>query len=526
MGRRGRPDPGFAGNLPRRASDEPPRRIAGGSHETGPFRRAADAECSATPIAPGSIARLPRSSSRTSWTHEQRLPTGPPARPTSRRIRPGARRAQRARTTTRRPPDDDPLRRWTARHAAGPSTGYGHVRRRVAARLSNRTGSGSGNGYGNGRGNGYGNGRSRRGSGGGHHGILRFLVFALVLAAIVLVSLVTVLRPVVQGAVVDWASDNPGALGISFVADMVRADLGPKLTDPASTDTEQVNFTIGSGETATTIAQRLETEGFLADRRSFVLLAVERDLASQLQVGHVHPAEVDDARPARDRAAEAGDDAVHRHRAPDRPPARADHRQARDDPGSRDEPGRLPRAGAPSHHGAPRRLSVARPAGRRVARGLPLARDLPRPARHDARGAGPAHARQVQGRDRRPDERARVARDDLAPGADPRVAGRARGDARQREAADRRRLPEPARSQALPQRPSRVRRDGVLRERHAPARQHAGRAVEGVRLLDHAEGQPAGRPSARPRRATTRTRARASCPARSPPRRSPRSTPR
>ena len=43
VGRRGRPDPGFAGNLPRRASDEPPRRIAGGSHETGPFRRAADA---------------------------------------------------------------------------------------------------------------------------------------------------------------------------------------------------------------------------------------------------------------------------------------------------------------------------------------------------------------------------------------------------------------------------------------------------------------------------------------------------
>ena len=146
-------------------------------------------------------------------------------------------------------------------------------------------GSGSGNGYGNGRSNGYGNGRSRRGSGGGHHGILRFLVFALVLAAIVLVSLVTVLRPVVQGAVVDWASDNPGALGISFVADMVRADLGPKLTDPASTDTEQVNFTIGSGETATTIAQRLETEGFLADRRSFVLLAVQRDLASQLRSG-------------------------------------------------------------------------------------------------------------------------------------------------------------------------------------------------------------------------------------------------
>ena len=115
--------------------------------------------------------------------------------------------------------------------------------------------------------------------------------FALVLAAIVLVSLVTVLRPVVQGAVVDWASDNPGALGCSFVADMVRADLGPKLTDPASTDTEQVEFTIGSGETATTIAQRLETEGFLADRRAFVLARGRARPDEPAPVGHVHPAQ-------------------------------------------------------------------------------------------------------------------------------------------------------------------------------------------------------------------------------------------
>jgi UPF0755 protein len=143
-----------------------------------------------------------------------------------------------------------------------------------------RSGNGNGrNGYG------YGNGR-RRGSGGsGAGGILRFLAFAAILAAVVLIALVTVLRPVINGAVVGWADDNPGALGIDFVADMVRADLGTTLTTPASTDTAQLPFRIGSGESATTIAAQLEDQGFITDRRAFVLLAVERGLADQLKTG-------------------------------------------------------------------------------------------------------------------------------------------------------------------------------------------------------------------------------------------------
>jgi UPF0755 protein len=139
---------------------------------------------------------------------------------------------------------------------------------------------GYGNGYGNGR-----EGRGRRGSGGGAGGIFRFLAFALVLAAIVLVAFVTVLRPVVQGAVVGWAADNPGALGITFVADMVKDDLGDKLTRAASDDTVQVPFQVGSGETAATIAARLEDQGFVSDRRAFVLIAVERGLADRLKTG-------------------------------------------------------------------------------------------------------------------------------------------------------------------------------------------------------------------------------------------------
>jgi UPF0755 protein len=139
-----------------------------------------------------------------------------------------------------------------------------------------------GNGHGS-NGGSYGR-RGRNGDGRGG-GLIRFLLFALILAAIVLAALVTVLRPVVRGAVIGWAADNPGALGVPFVADLVKEDLGKKLTDPASDDTEQVTFVIGSGENATTIAAKLEEEGFVEDRRAFVYIAVKRDLSGKLKSG-------------------------------------------------------------------------------------------------------------------------------------------------------------------------------------------------------------------------------------------------
>lgn len=138
-------------------------------------------------------------------------------------------------------------------------------------------GGGSGS---NGWNNGYNGGRRR-----GIPGILKFLLFAIVLAAIVLAILVTVLRPVVRSAVLGWATDNPAALGMPFIADLVREDLGAKLTTAASADTSQVAFTIVAGETASSIAVRLEQEGFLTDQRSFIFIATQRGLTNQLQSG-------------------------------------------------------------------------------------------------------------------------------------------------------------------------------------------------------------------------------------------------
>ena len=107
------------------------------------------------------------------------------------------------------------------------------------------------------------------GSGGGLPGFLKFLIFALVLAAIVLAVALTALRPMVSGAIMGIAEDNPAALRVPFVRDIVAENLGTALTAPASADPSQVQFLVEPGDTARTIADRLETQGFLADSRAF-----------------------------------------------------------------------------------------------------------------------------------------------------------------------------------------------------------------------------------------------------------------
>ena len=183
-------------------------------------------------------------------------------------------------------------------------------------------------GPGGGRGGGYYGGyNGRNGGRRGIPGIVKFLAFALVLAAIVLLVLVTVLRPLVKGAVLGWATDNPAALGMPFVADLVREDLGDKLTTSASTDRTQVPFTVADGETASSIAGRLEDDGFLADRRAFVFIATERQLTGDLQTGTFILRRLDDARPARHGTARSRAGPLRSGRTPDRSAAGADHRE-------------------------------------------------------------------------------------------------------------------------------------------------------------------------------------------------------
>jgi len=123
------------------------------------------------------------------------------------------------------------------------------------------------------------------GSGGGLGGFLKFLIFALVLAGVVLAIALTALRPVVGSAIMGIAEDNPAALHVPFVRDIVAENLGTALTAPASTDPSQVEFLVENGDTATSIANRLEAQGFLGDSRAFVFIAIDRDLSGSLQQG-------------------------------------------------------------------------------------------------------------------------------------------------------------------------------------------------------------------------------------------------
>ncbi len=126
--------------------------------------------------------------------------------------------------------------------------------------------------------------RSYADLGGGHH-LLRFIAFTGILAVLVLVALTTVLRPVLARAVVGWAYDNPSALRIPFVADLVREDLGPSLEDPASDDAAALEFTVNEGDTVSSLVPRLQEQGLIASDRAFVFTAIERDLQPQLKAG-------------------------------------------------------------------------------------------------------------------------------------------------------------------------------------------------------------------------------------------------
>ncbi len=131
--------------------------------------------------------------------------------------------------------------------------------------------------------------RRNRGGGGqggsGLTGVLKFLVFAVVLAAVVLAVALTALRPVVDSIVMSVAQDNPAALQMPFVRDIVRANLGSALTTRASSDASQVEFLVEPGDTARTIASRLENQGLIGDQRAFVFIATDRQLTGALQQG-------------------------------------------------------------------------------------------------------------------------------------------------------------------------------------------------------------------------------------------------
>ena len=117
-------------------------------------------------------------------------------------------------------------------------------------------------------------------------GIVRFVLFAGILAGLVLLVLLTALRPVLRAGVVGWAWQNPGTiLRFPFVSDLVREDLGPALTEPAGTDATETAFVVQPGDSIYTIAPRLVAGGYAKNEHVFLFAALTAGVNEQLASG-------------------------------------------------------------------------------------------------------------------------------------------------------------------------------------------------------------------------------------------------
>jgi UPF0755 protein len=125
-----------------------------------------------------------------------------------------------------------------------------------------------------------------RSPGSGHHGAIRFLLFAILAVGAFILAVVTVGRPLVADAVVQWAGDNPTTMSLPFVSDLVEGDLGASLTEPPGEDPTEVQFVIGTGENVRDLGGRLEEEGYVRDSRAFIFSAVRRGVTDDFRPGN------------------------------------------------------------------------------------------------------------------------------------------------------------------------------------------------------------------------------------------------
>jgi UPF0755 protein len=119
----------------------------------------------------------------------------------------------------------------------------------------------------------------------GRSAALRLGIFIVVLAAAVVLVLVTVGGPLVGDTVYGFASTRPEMMRWPWVGPIVKDRLGEDLTAPAGTDPAEIRFTVGQGETATTIAQHLEDVGLIRNDVAFVYLVVSGDRTATIQSG-------------------------------------------------------------------------------------------------------------------------------------------------------------------------------------------------------------------------------------------------
>jgi Predicted periplasmic solute-binding protein len=117
-------------------------------------------------------------------------------------------------------------------------------------------------------------------------GVVRFLLFAGALGALVLLVLLTAMRPLVRAGVVGWAWDNPSSMmKFPFVGDLVREDLGTAITAVAGSDASESVFTVNPLDTIYLIAPRLREAGYVTSEHAFLYVALAANLNTQLTAG-------------------------------------------------------------------------------------------------------------------------------------------------------------------------------------------------------------------------------------------------
>ncbi|MGD0248075.1 MAG: endolytic transglycosylase MltG [Candidatus Limnocylindrales bacterium] len=126
----------------------------------------------------------------------------------------------------------------------------------------------------------------RRSRSGGMGRLLLFGLLASIVGGLVLYGLNFVARPIVVGGIVDWAAENPTALKLPYVSDIVRGALWPSISQPIdANDTTAVVIVISPNATPREIADQLVAAGVLSDPRAFVYESIDKGVTGQFQVG-------------------------------------------------------------------------------------------------------------------------------------------------------------------------------------------------------------------------------------------------
>jgi UPF0755 protein len=125
-----------------------------------------------------------------------------------------------------------------------------------------------------------------RGRGGGPARFLRFAVFAAILGGLVVGTLYYVARPIVVNGIVDWAAENPTALSLPFVSDVVRGALWSSISQPVdATDAKAVVVVVGTDATTPEIADQLMGLDLIKDPRAFVFESISKGVTTDFQAG-------------------------------------------------------------------------------------------------------------------------------------------------------------------------------------------------------------------------------------------------